>query len=441
MANSEAKLERTLGPLMLWGLGVGYVISGEYFGWNLGLAEGGTYGMLGATILVSILYFSFVFSYAELSCALPKAGGAFVYATAAFGEKVGFLIGLAQLVEFVFAPPAIAFAIGAYFNIFLPQVPALAIAVGAYLLFTALNIYGVKQSALFELAITILAVGELLLFAGLTLPHFSWAQFAAEPLIEGRGWWGVWPAIPFAIWFYLAIEGVANVAEEARNPQRDVLLGFGSAILTLLCLALLTFFASVGVGGWRAIVFVEGVAVDKPLPLALGQVMGASHPLYHLLIGIGLLGLVASFHGIILAAGRATLEFGREGYLPSVFGRTLKERHTPAAALILNMLLGFLALATGKTGEIIVMSVLGALTLYAGSMLALIALRKKKPDLGRPYKVPLYPILPVLALVLSLVCLGAVVFYNLKIALLYVGFMGCMFLLSLVFKTGSQVSN
>jgi ethanolamine permease len=423
----ESQLERTLGPLMLWGLGVGYVISGEYFGWNLGLSQGGTYGMLGATLLVSVMYVAFVFSYAELSCALPKAGGAFVYADRAYGKTFGFLIGLAQLVEFVFAPPAIAFAIGAYFNIFLPDIPAVAIAVAAYFLFTGLNIYGVKQSAVFELTITILAVGELLLFAGLTLPHFSWAQFTMEPLIEGRGWLGIWPAIPFAIWFYLAIEGVANVAEEARNPQRDVLIGFGSAMFTLLFLALLTFFASVGVGGWRAIVFVDGMEVDKPLPLALGQVMGTSHPLYHLLIGIGLLGLVASFHGIILAAGRATLEFGRVGYLPQVFGRTLAGRHTPAGALILNMLVGFVALATGRTGDIIVMSVLGALTLYFGSMLSLFRLRKTEPDLARPYSVPLYPVLPAIALVLSIICFAAVVWYNQLIAGLYFGLLGVFF--------------
>lgn len=416
---TQTSLERTLSPFMLWGLGVGYVISGEYFGWNLGLAEGGTYGMLVATLLVTLMYVAFVLSYAEVSCAIPRAGGAFVYAHRAFGRDIGFLVGLAQLVEFIFAPPAIALAIGAYFNIFLPSVPAAAIAVLAYLIFTGLNIYGVKQSAVFELGVTILAVFELLLFCGLTLPHFSWAQFSAEPFIQGRGWLGVWPAIPFAIWFYLAIEGVANVAEEARNPQRDLVLGFGSSMITLVILALLTFFASVGVAGWRAIVYVGTEAVDKPLPLALGHIMGEGHPLYHLLIGIGLLGLVASFHGIILVAGRATLEFGRVGYLPRLVGRTHAQRHTPVAALLFNMVIGFVALATGHTGEIITMSVFGALTLYAASMLSLFRLRTSEPELARPFRAPLYPFLPGVALVLALVCLAAVTIYNLSVGLFY----------------------
>ncbi len=418
----SSKLERSLGPLTIWGLGVGYVISGEYFGWNLGLPAGGTYGMLAATGIVTVMYACFVLSYAEIACAIPRAGGAFIYADRAFGPGVGFLVGLAQLIEFVFAPPAIALAIGAYFNIFLPDVPAWSIAVAAYLMFTALNIYGVKLSAAFELVVTVLAVGELLIFAGVTLPHFDLARFTAEPL--PNGWGGILPAIPFAIWFYLAIEGVANIAEEARNPQRDIAFGFGSAMLTLIVLALLTFFASVGVDGWRSVVYdATGAAVDKPLPLALGHVVGEQHPLYHLLITVGLFGLVASFHGIILVAGRATLEFGRVGYLPKIFGRTLPKRHTPAAALVGNMLVGFIALATGRTGDIITLSVFGALTLYAASMASLFKLRRAEPELPRPFRTPLYPVLPVVALVLALGCLGAVFVSSPEVGAVYVALM------------------
>lgn len=431
----ESKLEKTLGPLMLWGLGVGYVISGEYFGWNLGLPQGGTYGMLVATVLVTVMYVTFVLSYAEISNAIPRAGGAFVYADRAWGRDVGFLVGVAQLIEFVFAPPAIAFAIGAYFQIFLPTVPAGAIAVVAYLLFTGLNIYGVKQSAVFELAVTILAVGELLLFAGLTLPAFSWEAFTREPL--PHGWLGVLPAIPFAIWFYLAIEGIANVAEEARDPQKDLTKGFGFAMGTLVFLALLTFVAAVGVAGWKGIVYdAAGAESDNPLPLALAHVVGKGHSLYHLLVGIGLLGLIASFHGIILVAGRATLEFGRVGYLPRPIGKTLPQRHTPAAALLLNMLVGFVALATGKTGEIITMSVFGALTLYAGSMLSLFRLRQTEPELERPFRAPLYPVFPGLALALALLCLVAVTVYNWQIALIYGGIMLGSLILFRIIKPG-----
>ena len=304
------ELKRTLTPVMLWGLGVGYVISGMYFGWNLGLEQGGTLGLAIATFFIVIMYVTFTFSYAELACAIPKAGGAFDYANRALGKDLGFIAGMAQNIEFIFAPPAIAFAIGAYFNLFFPQIPIIAIAIFAYLVFTALNIYGVKAAAIFELTITILAVGELLLFAGIAFPHFKIENLQRNAL--PHGWQGVFAAIPFAIWFFLAIEGVANVAEEAVNPQRTILIGFGSAILTLVILCILTFASSVGLGGWESIVYKnDGTASDSPLPLALGQIVGNNNVLYHLLITVGLFGLVASFHGIILAAGRSVLEFGR----------------------------------------------------------------------------------------------------------------------------------
>lgn len=416
----QQQLSRTLGPLMLWGLGVGYVISGMYFGWNLGLEKGGTGGLAIATFFIIILYICFTFSYTELACAIPKAGGVFDYASRALGTHVGFIAGMAQIIEFVFAPPAIAAAIGAYFHIFLPQFSVTGIAITAYLIFTALNIYGVKAAAIFELVITFFAVFELLLFAGITLPHFEWRHVAANAFPYGIT--GVWAAIPFAIWFFLGLEGVANVAEETIRPQRNVLIGFGSALLTLIVLCVLTFLSSVGVAGWEAIVYPEPGAPpsDSPLPLALSHITGNAGLMYHLLVTIGLMGLVASFHGIILAAGRATFEFGRVGYIPKIIGRIHPKFKTPANALLLNMLLGIGALLTGKTGEIIIMACFGALTLYIISMITVLVLRKNEPSLNRPFRVPLYPILPVTALVVACIALIAMTSLNLQIALIYI---------------------
>jgi len=419
--NSGSHLQRTLGPFMLWGLGVGYVISGMYFGWNLGLAEGGTYGLGLATILIILLYVTFTFSYTELACAIPKAGGVFDYATRALGKDAGFLAGMAQIIEFVFAPPAIAAAIGAYFHLFFPQIPVTVIAIAAYVLFTGLNIYGVRAAATFELVVTILAVVELLIFAGATLPHFDIENIKANAM--PNGWKGVWAAIPFAIWFFLAIEGVANVAEEAVNPQRNVLIGFGSALLTLIVLCILTFLSAVGVAGWEAIVYPTPGAEpsDSPLPLALAKITGDNAWLYHLLISIGLLGLVASFHGIILAAGRATFEFGRVGYIPKLFGKVHGRFKTPANALLVNMGIGILALLTGKTGQIITLACFGALTLYIFSMVTLITLRKKEPGMERPFRAPLYPYFPVIALIIAIISLIAMITLNGMLALVYFG--------------------
>jgi len=418
---------------MLWGLGVGYVISGMYFGWNLGLEKGGTLGLAIATFFIIIMYVTFTFSYTELACAIPKAGGGFDYATRALGKDWGFIAGMAQNIEFIFAPPAIAFAIGAYFNLFFPDISILTIAIASYVIFTALNIYGVKAAAMFELIVTILAVGELLLFSGIALPHFEMQnlQHNAFP----NGWQGVFAAIPFAIWFFLAIEGVANVAEEAINPRRTILLGFGSAILTLVILCILTFASSVGVAGWEAIVYKsDGSTSDSPLPLALGHIVGNNNVLYHLLITVGLLGLVASFHGIILAAGRSGFEFGRVKFAPAMLGRIHPRFQTPANALLVNMGIGIIALLTGKTSDIITISVFGALTLYIISMITMLQLRKKEPDLERPFKVPMYPAFPIIALIIALISFVAMTIYNSQQAFIYLFIMGICYIGFKLFK-------
>lgn len=422
------KLERTLGPLMLWGLGVGYVISGMYFGWNLGLPAGGTLGLAIATLFIIVMYVTFTFSYTELACMIPKAGGAFDYANKALGPNWGFLGGMAQNIEFIFAPPAIAYAIGAYLNTFVSGDMTLIFAIAAYLIFTGVNILGVKVAATFELVITIIAVVELLIFAGITLPHFEVANLTKNPLPNGYG--GIFAAIPFAIWFFLAIEGVANVAEETINPQKNVIIGFGSAILTLVILCILTFTSAVGVNGWEQVVYKAGStdALDTPLPLALSYIVGENSFLLHLLVWIGIFGLVASFHGIILAAGRSTFEFGRVGYAPRMLGKTHSKFKTPAVALIVNMVIGIIALFTNKTGEIITIACFGALSLYIISMISLFKLRKDQPNMERPFKVPMYPIFPALALIIATVALVAMTWYNKGLSMFFYGLMFVSFL-------------
>ncbi|HWW38864.1 ethanolamine permease [Pedobacter sp.] len=428
-------LKKTLSPFMLWGLGVGYVISGMYFGWNLGLEKGGAGGMAIATIVIMVMYVTFTFSYAELACAIPKAGGVFDYANRAMGKNIGFIAGIAQIVEFILAPPAIAFAIGAYFNAFFPQVPILSSAIAIYFVFTALNVYGVKAAASFEVIITVLAVGELLLFSGIALPKFEMANLQRNSF--PNGWGGVFAAIPFAIWFFLGIEGIANVAEETKNPQKDISKGFGWAIFTLAILCVLIFISATGISGWEAIVYKNGVSgetSDSPLPLALARITGSNHLMYHLLITVGLFGLVASFHGLILAAGRSTYEMGRVHNIPAFLGKISPRFHTPANALLGNMVIGILALLSGKTSEIIIVSVFGALTLYIISMISIILLRKQEPGLHRPFRTPFYPVFPVVSLVIAVVSILAMFIYSFQLGLIYFSILIITFLLYKIFK-------
>ena len=424
-SNQHEQFNRSLGPISLWGLGVGYVISGMYFGWNLGLPEGGTLGLAISTLFIATMYVIFTFSYTELACAIPKAGGGFDYASKALGEKLGFIAGIAQIIEFLFAPPAIAFAIGAYFHEFFPSLPIFGIATVAFFIFTLLNIIGVKAAARFELFITVFAVIELLIFSGVTLPHFQLANLQANAL--PNGFVGIFASIPFAIWFFLGIEGVANVAEETINPQRNVILGFGSSIITLVILCVLTFISSIGVAGWESIVYPSidsTITSDSPLPLALSHIVGKDNMLYHLLLTIGLFGLIASFHGLILAAGRVTFEFGRFGYFPKAIGTIHSRFKTPAMALISNMGVGLIALYSGKTSEIITIACFGAITLYILSLISFFKLRKSEPEMHRPFRAPFYPYAQAMALAIAVVSFFSMLYFNFKLGLIFLTILG-----------------
>jgi ethanolamine permease len=130
------QLKRVLKPVHLWAIGVGLVISGEYFGWNLGWHVAGTVGLLIATLIVTLMYVTFIFSYTELTAAIPHAGGAFAYAYRAMGPFGGLIAGYATLIDFLLATPAIAISLGSYLHFLYPVIPvmqsALLFNVGVY---------------------------------------------------------------------------------------------------------------------------------------------------------------------------------------------------------------------------------------------------------------------------------------------------------------------
>lgn len=410
---SDGTLKKTLGRAHLWGLAVGLVISGEYFGWSYGWAASGTLGFLAATVLVAVMYTAFIFSFTELTTSMPSAGGPFTYGSRAFGPWGGFVAGFATLVEFVFAPPAIAFAVGKYLHVVLPSVPPNLVAALFVIAFGVLNLFGVRQSARFELVVTILAVVELCVFMAVAGPHFQTANFMNDAWRGGTG--GTFAALPFAIWFFLGIEGVAMVSEEVVNPKRDLPVGYITGILTLVVLALGVMLAAGGVGDWKAL-----SSLDFPIPAAISMALGKGHPWTKALAGMGLFGLCASLNGIVIGASRQLFAVSRAGLLPPVLSAT--NRFTaPHVAVLACTAVSLVSIATGTTDQVITLSALGAVVMYIVSMLALFRLRRTQPTLARPFRAPLYPVLPAIALVMSLVCLIAMVYYNLLLSLLFGG--------------------
>jgi len=406
------QLKRVLKPVHLWAIAVGLVISGEYFGWNFGWNKAGTIGFLIATLVITVMYVTFIFSYTELTASIPHAGGAFAYAYRAMGPFGGLIAGYATLIDFLLATPAIAFSLGSYIHFLHPGIDVLTSALVFNVVFILLNISGVKESATFSVFITILAVGELLLFMGIVGPHFKMDNYLSNPM--PFGWGGVFAALPFAVWFYLAIEGVAMVAEEVKDPKRNIPRGYLYALGTLVFLALGVMILTGGVTDWRTL-----SKLDYPLPEAISVVLGKGSGLTQLFASIGLFGLIASIHGTILASSRQVFAMARSGYLPRGLAAVNPRFKTPHWAIIAGGVISFIALFTGTTSEIIILSVLGAVVMYMMSMISLFMLRKKEPNLERPFVAVFYPTFPAIALVISAVCLFAIMYYNFWISLIF----------------------
>ncbi len=406
------QLKKVLKPIHLWAIAVSLVISGEYFGWNLGWGVSGTIGFLIATIVITVMYITFIFSYTELTTSIPHAGGAFAYAYRALGPFGGLLAGYATLIDFLFATPAIAFALGAYLHFLDPDIPVLYSALFFNIVFIVINILGVKESATFSLIITILAVAELLLFLGIVSPHFKTDNFLSHPM--PFGWTGIFAALPYAVWFYLAIEGVAMVAEEVKDPKRNIPKGYISGLATLIFLALGVMIFTGGITDWRKL-----SGLDYPLPEAISIVLGKTSSFTKIFASIGLFGLIASFHGTILASSRQVFAMARSGYLPRGLSKVNHKFKTPHWAIISGGLISFIALYTGTTGQIVVISVMGAVFMYMMSMISLFILRNKEPNLERPFAAPFYPVFPAIALLISAVTLITMIWYNFNLSLIF----------------------
>lgn len=422
-------LKATLGTVQLWAIAVGLVISGEYFGWSYGWASAGTLGFLVTTLFVATMYTAFIFSFTELTTSIPRAGGPFAYAQRAFGPTGAYLAGAATLIEFVFAPPAIALAIGSYLNVQFPALSPRTAAVLAYFVFMLLNIIGVQIAATFELLVTLLAIGELLVFMAVVAPGAHLSNFVSHgwggsdhlsPHLFG----GMFAAMPFAIWFFLAIEGVAMAAEEVRNPRRSIPIAYLAGIGTLLLLALGVMLFAGSAGDWRLL-----ANINDPLPQAMKMIVGARSGWLHMLVWLGLFGLVASFHGIILGYSRQIYALARAGYLPGFLGTIHPRFRTPWIAILAGGAVGIISIYSDSfihfggqplTANIVTVSALGALLMYILSMLALIRLRAREPDLPRPFRAIGYPFMPAWTLLCASIALGSLVFYNHVVSLLFV---------------------
>lgn len=397
-----------VGWLLLVGLGVAYVISGDFAGWNFGLAQGGWGGMFIATVVVAVMYLCMCLSMSEMATMLPTAGGGYSFARTAFGPFGGYLTGTAILIEYSIAPAAIACFIGAYCES-LFGMGGWIIYLVCYLVFMGIHLKGAGEALKIIFVITAIAAVALLVFIIAMIPHFNSANLfniavsdkTGASAFLPMGYLGIWAAVPYAIWFFLAVEGVPLAAEEAKDPTRSLPRGLIGSMLILAAFALLILFLGAGAAGANQL-------KDSGAPLvdALVAVYSEHTWLAGFVNFVGLAGLIASFFSIIYAYSRQIFALSRAGYLSTSLSLTNKNK-APYLAIIIPGVIGFALSLTGEGDLLILMAVFGATISYVLMMLSHIKLRLSRPDMDRPYKTPGGIVTSGIALILALIAVIA----------------------------------
>lgn len=218
------------GWILLAGLGVSYVVSGDFSGWNLGLAEGGWGGLLIAFVLMGVMYTCMVFGLAEMSSSLPVAGAGYAFARRALGPLGGFATGMAVLIEYAVAPAAIATFIGGYIEALglFGITNSWPVYLITYLVFIGIHIYGVGEALKLMFGITAVALVALVITVIALIPQFDASRLfdivpdgsSGASAFLPMGAAGATAALVYGIWFFLAIEGVPLAAEETADPKQ-----------------------------------------------------------------------------------------------------------------------------------------------------------------------------------------------------------------------------
>ncbi len=371
-----------LGWTRVAGLGVAIAASGQFSGWNYGLAVGGWGGLVAAAFCTGVFYLGFTQCVAELAAAMPSAGGFETYCHRAFGNVAGFMVGMSVLVALAVAIGVVADFTAAYAQALLgiPLWGSKAVLFGAVL---ALQLRGARDAVSVTMWVGAIAIAVLLLFCASMAPFVDTAHLLSK---NGGGWFphgfaGVLAALPYALWLFIAVEQAALAAEEAVDPAKTIPKALTVAVLTLLLSGLGVLVFGPAGGGVDQI-----GSADDPLFAALTSPLAYGHQNWITrTIGAGaLVGLIATFFSVVYASSRQLYSLSRDRYLPKWLCVT-NRRQAPHAALLVVIVVGIAAsLVPPERGMLAVIFLL--CLSYLMVLGAYFRLRRHEPLMQRPYR-------------------------------------------------------
>ncbi|CAH1856613.1 APC family permease [Convivina praedatoris] len=411
----DSQMKRLLTTKDLIGLGVGTVIGSGIF--ILPGHEAASHA--GPAVAISFLLAA-IFSgiagmaFAEFSSAMPVAGSAYSYGSVVYGELIGWLLGWSLILEYFLAVSAISTGFSAYMNnllnifgVHLPKALQAGpveggtinlLAVLVILLVTWVISRGINTSKSIENGAVFIKIAILILFivgGSFFVKTSNYVPFYPKEFQTGLlGLHGITAATAGIIFSFLGFDTIAAHAAEVKNPTKTMAKGIlGTVIISAL---LYTFFAIILTG----IVNYKQLGVDDPAAFALQTIHQTQ---FSIVITIGaLIGMFTAILAMVFASSRLTYSFGRDGLLPKQLGHVSKRHQLPTNALILAAVVETILAGLVPLSTLASLINIGTLTAFLFISFGIILLRQRKDITNDGFKMPLYPVLPIISSFISL---------------------------------------
>ncbi|MFJ2295051.1 amino acid permease [Streptomyces sp. NPDC087894] len=409
LAESGADLEghglrRTMGLFQLVCFGVGAIVgTGIFVGLSDSVAEAGPAVVI-SFLLAAVTCIFTAFSFAELGGAIPVSGSSYSFAYATLGERVAFLVGWCLLLEYGVSVSAVAVGWSQYVNELLDSLigwnlpealssgpgdggvvnlPAVVVVMMA----ATLLVRGIRESAGATAAMAVLKIGILIAFCAIAFTAFEDGHLSP---FASHGMAGITAGASVAFFSYIGFDAITTAGEEVRNPRRNI------PIAIMICIGVVTLlYCAVALGAIGAL-GADAVG-DKPaaLSLVVDEVTGSS-------VGGGIIafGAVVAIASVVLAVmygqTRILMSMSRDGLIPRVFERVSPKTRTPVANTWIVAFVFAVPAAFSSLDAVVNLTTIGTLATMAVVNVAVIALRRRNPELKRSFRVPLYPVSPIL---------------------------------------------
>jgi len=418
-------LRRALGPLNLVTLGIGAIIgAGIFVITGQAAAQFAGPGILISFILAGIACAFAGLCYAEFASLIPIAGSAYTYSYATLGEIVAWIIGWDLILEYAFGAATVAVGWSGHFRAFmhdlgiaLPAMPTSDFVLFGHpvhmtydyigfiviLLITTILVIGIKESANFTTGIVILKVAVVCVFiaiATLFLMKNHWQPNHWHPFIPPNtgergefGWSGILRGAGVVFFAYIGFDAVSTAAQEAKNPSRDMPLGIlGSlvicTVLYILVSGLLT----------RLVPYTQ---LNVPDPVVVGiRATGAQWATFLVELG-AIAGLATVMLVMLLGQSRVFYSMSRDGLLWPWASKIHPKFRTPyISSIVVGLFVAILATLV-PLSVLDEMTSVGTLLAFALVSAGVWIMRRKHPELHRPFKTPLVPLVPILGILFS----------------------------------------